>query len=566
MKKTLLVLFLLILVGITVSACNADNKPTEASGSSVNETSESSAATPTPTPVPTYAPGTELYGMLSVSGEVVIEPQYEYLDLFSDDGLARFEAHGLWGFLNAHGEEVIPAQYEDANNFSEGLAAVKVDGLWGFIDVNGELTIEPQFEGVEGGFEYGRCVFSGNSLKGIIDLTGNVILKPTYSAILITSSKYFVVSNSIGEYGIIDSDGEAVVECQYPEIISVTEAGCFFIRRLDALTSFIQFDMYDMSGKAYVGYSYFVDLLREQNFLVKYIEVSPDGEKWGLFDIHQGVYVIDPVYRHVFYDQGTRYALVYTDDETGVYDLTTGIITWDVDTNSLIGVEYDLIIYTEGGKTGVKKPDGTIVLTAKYDRVSCSPYGVYAVEMNGNYSLIDSNGNTLREFKDSIVYEYIQSIDCWQFIYKECSDEYSIDGFISRNGDEILDMICFPYDVNGKSLHTSQYPDPMDLSQSPAIVSIGFPETNTGGFGIINPLSQPIPTLYANYSWLPNQSVLVVTNQEGNCGLVSYDGTALFALQDCHIFTNSGLMVGQNDPYVYEYYNDTDFLIYTVMS
>jgi len=286
------------------------------------------------------------------------------------------------------------------------------------------------------------------------------------------------------------------------------------------------------------------------------------GKTGGLFDIHHDDFFIDPIFEHVFYLQGTRYALVNSKNGAGVYDLTTGIITWNVDESGGYGVEYDLIIYTEDGKEGVKKPDGTIVLAAKYDRVSCSPYGVYAVEINGNYSLIDANGNTLREFKDSVVCGYIESIDCWQFIYKESSDEYNIDGFISRNGDEILDMNCYPYDVNGRWANMSSSPDPMDLSQSPAIVSIDFPD-DTGGFGIINPLSQPVPTLYANYSWLPDQRVLVVTDQGGNCGLVSYDGTVLFALQDCHIFTNSGLVVGQNDPYVYESYNDTDYLIFT---
>jgi len=282
MRKWIAVLFLL-LIGTTLAACSATDKNSKTDMTSISTSLVTMTPTPTPTPVPTYAPGTELYGMLSVTGEIVIEPRYEYLDIFSDEGLARFEDHGLWGFVNENGEEVIPAQYENANNFSEGLAAVKVDGLYGFIDVTGKMVIEPQFEGVEGGFQFGRCVFSKDSLKGIIDLTGNVILEPTYSAILITSSKYFVATNSNGKYGIIDSNGEAVVECKYPEIISVTEAGCFFIRRSDADTNSIKFDMYDLEGKSYVGYQDYSDILRESNSLITYIEVSPDGENWGAF-------------------------------------------------------------------------------------------------------------------------------------------------------------------------------------------------------------------------------------------------------------------------------------------
>ncbi|MBN1776098.1 MAG: WG repeat-containing protein, partial [Clostridiales bacterium] len=189
----------------------------------VTETSE-----PAPTPIPTYAPGTELYGMLSVTGEVVVEPKYEYLDLFSEEGLARFEDHGLWGFLNAHGEELIPAQYEDANNFSEGLAAVKVDGRYGFIDMTGEMVIEPQYEGVEDGFRYGRCVITLNDLLGLIDLDGKVIVEPKYSSIAFPCRDYIMVMEGEDRYGVIDRDGNVVLDLQNRAVGNVDENGYIF--------------------------------------------------------------------------------------------------------------------------------------------------------------------------------------------------------------------------------------------------------------------------------------------------------------------------------------------------
>ena len=112
--------------------------------------------------------------MLSVTGDVVIEPQYNYLGLFTQENLARFQDYetGLWGYINESGEEVILAQYEDAQDFSEGLAAVKVDGLYGFINVSGEMVIEPQFEGVGSEFAYERCVIQSGGMQGVIDQTG----------------------------------------------------------------------------------------------------------------------------------------------------------------------------------------------------------------------------------------------------------------------------------------------------------------------------------------------------------------------------------------------------------
>lgn len=137
LSKIIPMIFICCFIG--ASSCVGTNQKESSEHTSPSSISGAmTIVTSTPTPTPTYSPGTELYGILSVKGEVVIEPKYEYLDLFSGEGLARFEDHGLWGYVNEQGVEVIPAQYEDANNFSEGLAAVKVDGMWGFIDEFGE--------------------------------------------------------------------------------------------------------------------------------------------------------------------------------------------------------------------------------------------------------------------------------------------------------------------------------------------------------------------------------------------------------------------------------------------
>ena len=154
--KRIHTILLLCLLTLLACSCSKNTDKTEATEETESSTSGSEVPTPTatpksiPTPTVRYTPGDDLYGMLSVTGDVVIEPQYNYLGLFTQENLARFQDYetGLWGYINESGEEVIPAQYEDAQDFSEGLAAVEIDGLYGFIDVSGEMVIAPQFEGV----------------------------------------------------------------------------------------------------------------------------------------------------------------------------------------------------------------------------------------------------------------------------------------------------------------------------------------------------------------------------------------------------------------------------------
>ena len=51
-----------------------------------------------------------------------------------------------YGFIDKSGKVVIEPQFDDAEDFSEGLAQVGKDGKWGFIDKSGKVVIEPQYD------------------------------------------------------------------------------------------------------------------------------------------------------------------------------------------------------------------------------------------------------------------------------------------------------------------------------------------------------------------------------------------------------------------------------------
>lgn len=81
---------------------------------------------------------------LIVNGSAVGEA-FEDARPFNDENFAAVKKNGLWGFIDISGEVVIDYQFEDALSYGQHLAAVRVDGLWGYICINGNLVIEPQF-------------------------------------------------------------------------------------------------------------------------------------------------------------------------------------------------------------------------------------------------------------------------------------------------------------------------------------------------------------------------------------------------------------------------------------
>ena len=503
--------------------------------------------------------------MLSVTGEVVVAPKYEYLDLFSAEGLARFEDHGLWGFVNEQGQEVISAQFEDANNFSEGLAAVKVDGLYGFIDVTGKMVIEPQFEGVEGEFKYGCCVISENGKQGIIDKFGMIIVKPQYLEVNLYCTNYFIVQFEDQSYGIIDRAGNVVTDSCYTKIFAVTDSGYFFVFQKNSSNK-----MYDFNGNMhYVSPPYSYD--RSQKICDdSLIKVSPDGEKWGLFDLAKENYIIEAVYDDIEYQPGNMYALTYINHAQYSVSAVNIVTGQDIISGKkYVKEEYGYFIYAdENYHMGVVNASGQEILPAIYKQVCASPQGEFCVMKGNKNYVINSEGKTVKEFNNFFVCEYIDSINCWTFQYSGLDpvEDLRISGLLDGSFSTMIDHEYFYFSVNGKGLPISQaYPNPIDISTMPVVVC---EDNSLGEYRFINS-SGYAEGWYTNISWFPDQGVLVVEDIDGKCGIVSYDGTVLFRLQQCHIFTNpdnneSINKTNWNIKYQYDSYNDSNYFIYTV--
>ena len=103
------------------------------------------------------------WGYVDKSGKIVIAPQFEDVDDFSG-GLAPVKVRSeettwcppepsgsragytmRWGYIDKSGKVVIAPQFESADGFSEGLAAIHQCGKAFFIDQTGKTVIEDNF-------------------------------------------------------------------------------------------------------------------------------------------------------------------------------------------------------------------------------------------------------------------------------------------------------------------------------------------------------------------------------------------------------------------------------------
>ncbi len=182
-------------------------------------------------------------GFIDRTGKVIIEPQFEAVNDFSD-GLARIYVSGNkfdTAYINELGKIVIEPQFDIGSNFSEGFvwvgfdphkteykfgnktyysgtASDSFDYNIGFIDKTGKFITEPIFTFAED-FSEGLAVVRTKENKfGFIDKSGKIALEPIYDV----SSEFYEGLNPIylngGKYGFIDRTGKTVLKTEFGKV------------------------------------------------------------------------------------------------------------------------------------------------------------------------------------------------------------------------------------------------------------------------------------------------------------------------------------------------------------
>lgn len=554
-KRIIPVLFLLAAIGV-VAGCGM-NAPKASSGSVAAETglhsegsetadvlpstadtteTEETVPTPSPTPFPDYASGTELFGMISAAGKIVIQPKYEYLDLFADNGLARFRHHGLWGFVDESGTEVLAPLYEDAMPFSNGLAAVKSGGLYGFVNEAGDMVIAPAFEKIDGGFAYGRCVFEKNGKKGLIDSAGNIVFEPEYANFTICCDKYLVVTDEQGLYAVYDCDGNAVLDFQEREINDVAPQGYILFVQSSIFNRFTA-DMKDGKVKYTVDTAvrYYSSYYKGSQSLA----YSDDAVLWGVLDLATGKVLVKPAYDSVYMIRSdlTR-AIMFKDGFGGILSTVTG--------ETIVPCSYPYII-TEGDfyivrmtgeedayESGVLNYDGTLILKPVYSHwLAFSDDGEVAAQAaDGRTVVVDSRGKTVFETSPGVVISFfIPESNGW--LFSDGGDETQ--GLLDRKGNIVIEDA---YKFMLIESHAIFYGDRDHYAY---FVNSDYQFVKAGPYtDMIDCTSQG--------------DTLVVIDASGRYGMITSDGRELYPLSDCGIYTNGIQRRIDMDDYDYTVY------------
>ena len=359
--------------------------------------------------------------------------------------------------------------------------------------------------------------------------------------ISIADYKYFVLYSENDKVGVIDRDGNTILDSTYTDVYIPNPLKDVFICFDGDSSSVVNskgekiFEDYKDISALITSESSLLDL--EKNVL----RYKKDG-LYGLINL-DGEVVTEPIYEEIssLKNRPGR-ILVKKDDKYGVLD-SKGKIVVPISYYSIVGDEYceDENAYANTGyivsiKTnngimyGYYNSTGKKVLDTKYESIT----RVLEYEDEANYLIVMSNGKkgVLRNGKKLI------DLDYQDVIYSRLSKIFIVNkngkyGFFSKNGREILepkyesyqiageyisvteDGKNVLYDINGNYIDQKNYSSIVEVENSSYFIAI---DGQDGTYSIISKDTN-IKNNYKNISYLFN-NLFTFTNQDGKSGII----------------------------------------------
>lgn len=161
------------------------------------------------------------YQYINPKGETVLQTDFVDAGFFSNDralvGEKQEDGKILYGFIDTKGNAVIPPQYKEVTCFSDGIAfVVKEEHTPAAINVDGNILFTlPQVDEVRQ-YTEGLAAFAsynelGEKKWGFMDKEGKIIIAPQYANAFSFCNGRAVVAEQKNEYGIIDKQGNYIV-------------------------------------------------------------------------------------------------------------------------------------------------------------------------------------------------------------------------------------------------------------------------------------------------------------------------------------------------------------------
>jgi hypothetical protein len=285
---------------------------------------------------------------------------------------------------------------DDIVDFDGEVAKVLKNGEWGLIDNKGDLIINFGEYLYINEFNEGYSKVSigddNDSKDGIIDKNGEIIIECNYTFKNYGEGLVPFADEEKGLWGYMSLNKKIVIQNTYDDVDKFSEG-------LAAVCKKLKWGFIDNKGDLVIDF-----IFDEAGSFCSGISRVKLGDKIGYID-KKGKNITGYIYENGYYITN-NYAIVSKDDEYwGMINLSG---------KEIINCEYDeiqpmsegLIPAKTGDYWGYLDEKGETVIDFQFDRADCFSEGLASVELNGRSRYIDRYGNIKLDYPFSSTSEF----------------------------------------------------------------------------------------------------------------------------------------------------------------
>jgi hypothetical protein len=365
----------------------------------------------------------KLWGYIDDKGKFIVEPKYDLVHDFTDEGLAKVELEGLSGVINRDGEEILAPSYQTISEFKDGY----------FVGFDGKVNQLFNYKGDIQFFGDGEYMYIGphsdslftvavmdeeNNMKmGYIDKKGVRVIEPRYSrAYNFINGKAIVQENEKENFKIIDKDDKTIKELGFKDVKATSNDGIYLFKDEDEL-----YGLLDENGEIIIP-DKFDSIVDMDGELIVVSILENEKHLFGVIN-KNGNYIIDPKYKAIL-SLGEGYFAISEEESE-----TNGSIYAIANNEGEILTEFKY--YGAGGFDG--KIKNNLISVSDGDKT-------YAIDLKGEKSLkvpevsgvgeINFNGKVVKsKIEDTLAYYNTKGELIWE----------EINTFLLREGAEVIE-------------------------------------------------------------------------------------------------------------------------------
>lgn len=155
------------------------------------------------------------YGLINEEGDIVIEPEYQYLSLEGED-MVLFREGKNYGYMDRMENIIIPAAFKEITPFYKDRAIFKINGKEGVVDITGKVIVLPEYMEVIG-IRDNLYILRTEKGVGVFNEKGKAVIEPKYYGITFFGKNNFKVMDR-GIVRIINYAGKEMLNVKASEI------------------------------------------------------------------------------------------------------------------------------------------------------------------------------------------------------------------------------------------------------------------------------------------------------------------------------------------------------------